>query len=534
MLRLISEEWSEPGRTPVNREDSVQGLLDVWSRLKLRQKVIVGLATAAVFAAVLALSRLATATDLELLYSGLEPATAGEVLAALDQRAVAYEVRGSGIYVDAAQRDMLRLSLAGEGLPNSSGQGYELLDSLTGFGTTSEMFDASYWRAKEGELARTILANPQIRAARVHIASTIGRGFQRGLQPTAAVTVTTVAGGLAQPQVRALRYLVASAVAGMRPEDVSVIDDVSGLIDDASGAGQGGNGESRGEALQARAIRLLEARVGPGNAVVEVSVELETDVESVSERVIDPDSRVAISTEVQESTNSGENQDPGAVTVASNLPTGDAGGGSGSSRTAASETRSVTNYDISETTREIVRGAGAVRRMTVAILVNEVADPAGGAAQPRSGEELAALRDLVASAVGLDAGRGDQITIHALPFEPLPLSGTEAVARAPLDWMGLARIGALALVALVLGLFVVRPMLTGRRLPPLVNTPELVDARGSLAIAGSSVRPGQDQASAEPVEDPVERFRRLIDNRQADAARILQSWVEDTDRQESA
>jgi len=236
LLRLISEEWSEPGRTPVNREDSVQGLLDVWSRLKLRQKVIVGLATAAVFAAVLALSRLATATDLELLYSGLEPATAGEVLAALDQRAVAYEVRGSGIYVDATQRDMLRLSLAGEGLPNSSGQGYELLDSLTGFGTTSEMFDASYWRAKEGELARTILANPQIRAARVHIASTIGRGFQRGLQPTAAVTVTTVAGGLAQPQVRALRYLVASAVAGMRPEDVSVIDDVSGLIDDASGA----------------------------------------------------------------------------------------------------------------------------------------------------------------------------------------------------------------------------------------------------------------------------------------------------------
>jgi len=80
----------------------------------------------------------------------------------------------------------------------------------------------------------------------------------------------------------------------------------------------------------------------------------------------------------------------------------------------------------------------------------------------------------------------------------------------------------------------VKPMLTGRRLPPLVNTPELVDARGSLAIAGSSVRPGQDQASAEPVEDPVERFRRLIDNRQADAARILQSWVEDTDRQESA
>lgn len=532
MLRLIDEEWGQQGRTPANPEDPLQGLSDVWMRLKLSQKIIVGLATAAVFAAVLALSRLATATDLDLLYSGLEPAAAGEILAVLDQRAVAYEVRGGSIYVDAAQRDALRLSLASEGLPNASGQGYELLDSLTGFGTTSEMFDASYWRAKEGELARTILANPQIRAARVHIASSVGRGFQRNSQPTAAVTVTTVSGGLEAAQVRALRHLVASAVAGMRPEDVSVIDDVGGLVDDETVLGTAGS-DGRSAALQLRATRLLEARVGPGNAVVEVSVELETDVESVSERMIDPESRVAISTEVLESENTGENQEPGAVSVASNLPTGDAGGGSGSSKSTATETRSVTNYDVSETTREIVRGAGAVRRMSVAILVNNVVDPTSGETQPRAEEELAALRDLVASAVGLDADRGDAITIHAMSFEPLPRSGTEATLSSPLDWMMLLRIGALVLVSLVLGLFVVRPMVTGRRLPPLLQTPQIADARISQSIAGSAAPDPAFTTLESPAEDPVARFRRLIESRQTDAARILQSWVEDGDRTES-
>ena len=129
-----------------------------------------------------------------------------------------------------AQRDSLRMTLAAEGLPANSGAGYELLDGLSGFGTTAQMFDAAYWRAKEGELARTIRANPQIKSARVHIAQAPEMPFQANVPPKASVTVTTAGGGLSTAQARAIRHLVAAAVPGLLPEAVAVIDSVGGLI----------------------------------------------------------------------------------------------------------------------------------------------------------------------------------------------------------------------------------------------------------------------------------------------------------------
>ena len=152
----------------------MQNLISIWSALDLRKKAIVLGATVAMFLAVLGLARMAGSPQMVLLYAGLEAGTAGEIVTALDQRGVAYEVRGDSIFVDANDRDSLRMALAAEGLPSAGGGGYELLDSLTGFGTTSQMFDAAYWRAKEGELARTILAVPEVKTARVHISQAPG------------------------------------------------------------------------------------------------------------------------------------------------------------------------------------------------------------------------------------------------------------------------------------------------------------------------------------------------------------------------
>lgn len=142
----------------------MQQILAIWQSLDLRRRVILVGATLATFAAILALSSIASRPSLSLLYAGLSGDSAGQVLAALDQQGVSYEVRGELIYVEGAQRDALRMALASQGLPATGGSGYELLNSLSGFGTTSQMFDAAYWRAKEGELARTIAANPQILA----------------------------------------------------------------------------------------------------------------------------------------------------------------------------------------------------------------------------------------------------------------------------------------------------------------------------------------------------------------------------------
>ncbi|MEY4306055.1 MAG: flagellar M-ring protein FliF, partial [Pseudomonadota bacterium] len=146
----------------------MQNLIQLWQGLDGKKRAIVAGATMAVFLAVLAIAQFAGKPGMSLLYAGLQGAAAGDVVAALEQEGVTFEVRGDSIYVDSTRRDSLRMVLAGQGLPANSGTGYELLDGLSGFGTTSQMFDAAYWRAKEGEIARTILANPLIRAARVH------------------------------------------------------------------------------------------------------------------------------------------------------------------------------------------------------------------------------------------------------------------------------------------------------------------------------------------------------------------------------
>src|SRR6056297_1379836 len=184
--------------------------MTLWQSLDMRRRVIVGVATLAMFWAVLALARMVSEPSLTLLYAGLENGAAGEVVAALEQRGVAHEVRGTSIFVDSTQRDALRMTLAGEGLPTSSSRGYELLDGLSGFGTTSQMFDAAYWRAKEGELARTIVANPRISQARVHIASNGTSPFRRTVEPTASVSLTSAGPAVSSEQARAIQYLVAS------------------------------------------------------------------------------------------------------------------------------------------------------------------------------------------------------------------------------------------------------------------------------------------------------------------------------------
>ncbi|HLS59256.1 MAG TPA: flagellar M-ring protein FliF, partial [Paracoccaceae bacterium] len=161
-----------------------------WNALDLGRRVVLVLGAVAIVAAIYGIGRVATAPPMALLYSGLEPTAAGEVVRALEERRVSFEVRGDSIYVAADRRDQTRMALATEGLPASGAAGYELLDGLSGFGTTSQMFDAAYWRAKEGELARTITGSPNVRSARVHLANPVSQPFSRTPAGSASVTVT--------------------------------------------------------------------------------------------------------------------------------------------------------------------------------------------------------------------------------------------------------------------------------------------------------------------------------------------------------
>lgn len=537
----------------------MQQFLSVWSGLDLRRQIVLVVATSAVFFGIIAMSRMVSAPSMTLLYAGLESGTAGDVVRSLEQRGVVYDVRGGSIFVDSSQRDELRLTLASEGLPANSSKGYELLDTLSGFGTTSQMFDAAYWRAKEGELARTVVSSPHISLARVHIASAGSNPFQRGNTPKASVQITPNGGSLSAQQAKAVRFLIASAVAGLEPEDVAVIDANGTLIGSSDEAPVAGDDE-KATTLKERVERLLEARVGLGNAVVEVSVESVTESEEIRERRFDPEGRVAISTDTEERSSNSNEAGGGDVTVASNLPDREGGGGDSAS-SQNSETRERVNYEVSETERAILRAPGAIKRLTVAVLVNDetVVDDAGQVTStPRPEEELQSLRELVESAVGYDAERGDVITIKSMALQSVPPAGTEVTEsfldQVQIDVMSAIQMAVLALVTLILGLFVIKPLLSRPALTqdiapglPAPDTDGAADLEALPALSGELSSdndlpdlniggsfdglpdlPGlPDMSGASSSDDPVDRLRSMIGERQEESVQILRTWLEE-------
>ena len=540
-----------------------------WQGQDKRRLVILALSTVAAFLLVFFLTRIATAPRMELLFARLEPAAASEVVASLESRGVAYEVQGDSILVDGTQRDSLRMQLAGEGLPRMDGTGYELLDGLSGFGTTSQMFDAAYWRAREGELTRTILASPGVRMARVHLATADSSPFARDRSATASVTLQMVSGSVGTSLARAVQSLVAGAVRNLTPEDVTVIDAASGRV---VGGGAVDTEEeardSRVAEMRAAVENLLAARVGPGRFVVELAVETRKDRETITERVLDPQSRVVISTDTEERTSSDRGSAGGGVTVASNLPDGDAAGGDASQSNDA-ETRERVNYDFSALERQVEKGPGAIERVTVAVLVDGVRDAATeGAAEwaPRPDAELETLRDLVQSAVGFREDRGDLVTVRSMQFE-LP-GDAEVAPGLSLPWFSGGQVAQmvtaalLALVALGILAFVVRPLLAralspvppAKGIAPPETAPQVASDAAPRELSSPSMQaalagPSKDQdidlpdlpdlsdLSALPSldgtgtgmggDDPVARLRQLISDRREETIEVLRGWMDE-------
>jgi flagellar M-ring protein FliF len=243
------------------------------------------------------------------------------------------------------------------------------------------------------------------------------------------------------------------------------------------------------------------------------------------------------------------------VTVASNLPEGDAAADS-SGRTSSSESRERVNFDVSETQREVLRSPGSVRRISVAVLVNGTTVTAADGtvtSAPRPQDELDVLRDLVASATGFDEKRGDTLTLRSLMFVPPVQQGTlaEAGVLDSLDVQTVINLAVLAIVALILGLFVLRPMLLARRtageLPPpaaplslpglngpgqMSDLPQILDGEIDMGSDVSSLPVISRDDPDRPSADPVARLRHLIEARQTESVEILRGWMEE--REEKA
>lgn len=494
--------------------------LDTLKSLSLGRQIALGVAVLAVIFTMNFLVKGAVTEPKALLYSGLEANHAGEIVDELEGLGIDYEIRGGAIFIPQSERDEVRFALARQGLPKQSVQGYELLDDVNGFSVTSEMYNAKYWQAKEGELTRTILAIPGVSSARVHIGASLRSGFSRSGPPqTASVTLTTTY-DLSADQAEAIQYMVALAISGLKPEDVAVIDPDKGIIagpnvDRMEQPSMVANSEAA--ALEQKIMRLLEARVGPGNARVSVSVDVNRQRQLISEKTIDPQSRVIrsrTSNDVSES-NSGNS---GAVTASSNLPQSATGETGGSSSTMKNSTENVA-YEFNEKRTEVEMLPGEIERISVAVLLNQDALGLGDAADvPAASQEVIDnFQTLILTGAGLDQTRGDSLSVELMPFQTAP---TQELVAAPgmvetliskYFWSGLQAI-LLGVVIIVLLLGVVRPLLSSK--------PGSAGSLQQNAIEGSP-------AGANGQPDPFNYLSDYTRERQDDTAALLQSWLEE-------
>lgn len=497
-----------------------------------RQLMLAGAVLGVVFAMTM-MVRGAMQPPLSLLYSGLDAERAGDIINELEQRNITYEFRQDAIFVSAPERDRVRLSLAQQGLPKPNVQGYELLDNVNGFSVTSEMYKASYWRAKEGELTRTVLAIPGVDAARVHIGANLRSGFTRTRSaPTASVTLTTIR-DLSGGQAEAIQFLVALAVPGLNPQDVAVIDSRVGILVGPNvdpGSKVGVLAEGKASELESKILNMLEARLGPGNARVSVSVDLTRERERIAAVQIDPDSRVVRQRTVNDN-NESKTGSSGGLTVASNLPEG--GGEAGGNNSTSRNSSETVAYEFNETRSEMERLPGEVKRISIAVLLNETAigladDAADAAAQLET--IVTEFEQLISAGAGLSADRGDVVTVELMPFQAVvadDLVAAPSMVQQMVErhmWSAV-QLGLLALITLVLGLGVIRPIFAGSKASAAEE--ELAAAAAAAEAEAAALKAQADLVMPEDTTDleAIEYLKDYTSERQEDAAALLQEWL---------
>ncbi len=470
------------------------------------------------------------APSLGVLYADVSYAEAQPIITRLEQEGVSHQLRDNGSRVTIlAPRDKvsaLRLSLAADGLNAGEGVGYEIFDGAQTLGATSFQQNINRLRALEGELARTLATINGVRTARVHLVLPERELFSRERRNASASIVVDAPGGLDNRAVRAIVNLAASAVPALDPSHVTVLDSKGQLL--ASGA-ESDTGEAiaasieeRKIAAQARIRREVEDMigriVGPDNVRVEVAADMDFSRVTESAEIIDPDSQTVLSTTTVEETSN--NSDPNraqGVTVANALPGAQTFDQAGNAATSATQrTEETTNYEITKTMRNAVREEGlVVKRLSVAVALNGVTQtsPNGEAAYtPRSTEEISRIETLVKSAIGYNETRGDQVSVVDIRFMPAAVAAVLPVATpAPLlardDIMRLAELAALALIALALAWFVLRPMLTASA----TTSPSPAPAYRSAATATEAPAP-----QAAIAHRPASEFEQRIDLAQVD------------------
>ncbi|MBX3552991.1 MAG: flagellar M-ring protein FliF [Pseudolabrys sp.] len=418
-----------------------------------------------------------TAPQMVPLFTDLTVEDSSAIIKDLERQAIAYEIKNDGaiIMVPKDRVGRLRMKLAEAGLPKGGGVGYEIFDKSDALGTTSFIQNINHLRALEGELARTIRSIDRVQAARVHLVMPERPLFSRDKAEPSASIVITSRGKLETSQVRAIRHLIASAVNGLKPERISIVDEAGRLLADGS-MQDGGMGAAADERkinyerrLREQVDQIVTSVVGPGRARVQLNAEFDFNrITQTSDR-FDPEGRVVRSSQTREEQSQSADKE-GQVSVGNELPNGQKADAASSRGDQAKKTEEIVNYEISRTTKTEVTEAGRINRISAAVLVDGTYtknDKGEIVYQPRSKEEIDRIAALVRSAIGFDQKRGDQVEVVNLRFaeQPAAIGAGESSGVMSLlqftkdDIMRAIEMGVMMLLGLVVMFMVVRPLM---------------------------------------------------------------------------
>ncbi|RMF95833.1 MAG: flagellar basal body M-ring protein FliF [Gammaproteobacteria bacterium] len=501
-----------------------------------------------------------------LLFGNVSGQEASEIVNALAASEIPFEIdnKSGAIMVPADRVHEARLKLAGQGLPRGSGFGLEIMQGDNGFSTSQFMENARYHHALETELARTIAELRPVQNARVHLALPKNTVFLREKRkPSASVLVYLYPGRrLEDTQIAAIVHLVASSIPEMESSSVTVVDQHGRLLtapEDGSEitltAKQFEYTRKLEETYAQRIVDLLTPMLGPGRVRATVSAELDFTVREETREAYDPEGRVVRSEQLSEDRRLGGANGPAGVPGAlSNQPpeagpevaaAQAAGQGEGGSATPLNEsTRTTRNYELDRTLSRIVQPTGSIKRLSVAVLVDDrkfVNDEGETVSEPLSTTELEEVTRLVREAVGFNADRGDSVSVSNVSFfaeAPPPIEEPGFLDNPALR--SAIRQGLWAALLIALGFGIIRPIIRSLSLGLTGSAGAPVPAYGGGAAmpagggaapqaAGAATEAAQQQRAPLSFEDKISVARQLADRNPERVAQIMRGWVQSDD-----
>jgi flagellar M-ring protein FliF len=557
----------------------VRGLVEFVKAIGAGRIAAMGAVTIALIGFFIFLIMRVTTPQMTPLFTDLAFDDSAAIVKELDRQAIPYELKNDGgvIMVPKDRVARLRMSLAESGLPKGGGVGYEIFDKSDALGTTSFVQNINNIRALEGELSRTIRALDRVQDARVHLVMPDRPLFSREKADATASIVLKVRGALEPQQVRAIRHLVATAVNGLRPERVSIVDEQGQLLADGAATDPNGGDISSDERQAAFEKRLrtqvegiVSSVVGPDHSRVQVAADFDFNRVTQTSDKYDPEGRVVRSSQTREETSASNEGKDNQVTVGNEIP----GGGQrppnanpGSARGDESrKSEEILNYEISKTNKTEVIEGGRLNRVSVAVLVdgNYAKNDKGDVTyQPRSKEEIDQISALVRSAIGFDQKRGDQVEVVNLRFAettPVPIaeptSWLSAFQFTKDDIMRAIEMVVMGLLGFVVLLMVVRPLVRRilapdeRRAPALPSfggtggsgAPGIGTASGAIANnagnAGDSINAGELSKTSQMIDlaqvqgqvhaQSVQKVGDIADKNPRETVSIIRQWLQES------